>query len=75
MPLEISAIKDFHPHVYFEPRVTEDAAARLRAREAEAFPKILLGRWHVVPIGPHTRAMIISAGVLSAILSFGLAGL
>ncbi len=28
MPLDISAIKDFHAHVYFEPGVTEDAAAR-----------------------------------------------
>ena len=57
MPLEISAIKDLHAHVYFEPGVTEDAAARLRARVAEAFPGALLGRWHAVPIGPHTRAM------------------
>jgi len=57
MPLDISAIKDFHAHVYFEPGVTEDAAARLRARVAEAFPTALLGRWHALPVGPHTRAM------------------
>ena len=57
MPLGISAIKDFHAHVYYEPGVTEDAAARLRARVAEAFPGALLGRWHAVPVGPHTRAM------------------
>ncbi len=57
MPLDISAIKDFHAHVYFEPGVTEDAAAQLRARVAEVFPAALLGRWHAVPIGPHTRAM------------------
>ncbi len=75
MPLDISAIKDVHAHVYFEPGVTEGAAARLRARVADAFPKVLLGRWHAVPIGPHTRAMIIGAGALSAILGFGLAGL
>jgi aromatic ring-cleaving dioxygenase len=57
MPLDISAIKDFHAHVYFEPGVTEDAAARLRARVAEAFPAALLGRWHAQPVGPHTRTM------------------
>ncbi len=44
MPLDTSAIKDFHAHVYFEPGVTEDAAARLRAQVAEAFPRVLLGR-------------------------------
>ena len=40
MPLDISAIKDFHAHVYFELGVTEDAAARLRARVAGALSAI-----------------------------------
>ncbi|MDQ2802098.1 MAG: DOPA 4,5-dioxygenase family protein [Pseudomonadota bacterium] len=53
----MSAIKDFHAHVYVEPGVTEDAATRLRTRVAEVFPTALLGRWHAVPIGPHTRPM------------------
>ena len=57
MQLEISAIKDFHAHVYFEPGVTENAAAQLRARVAETFPGALLGRWHAAPVGPHTRPM------------------
>ena len=53
MPLDISAIKDYHAHVYIEPGVTEDATAQLRARVAEA----LLGRWHAAPVGPRTRPM------------------
>jgi len=57
MPLDTSVIKDFHAHVYFEPGVTEDAAAQLRARVAVAFPGALLGRWHAAPVGPHTRPM------------------
>jgi aromatic ring-cleaving dioxygenase len=57
MPIDISLIKDFHAHIYYEPGVTEDIAARLRERVAEAFPGAQLGRWHAVPVGPHTRAM------------------
>jgi len=57
MPPELSDIRDFHAHVYYEPGVTEAAAARLRERVAELFPRAVLGRWHAVPIGPHTRAM------------------
>lgn len=57
MPLDISAIPDYHAHIYYVPGGTEDAAQRLRARVAEAFPQALLGRWHAVPVGPHTRAM------------------
>ena len=53
----VSAIKDFHAHIYYQPGGTEDAAARLRARVAEAFPRAVLGRWHAVPVGPHTQAM------------------
>ena len=50
-------IKDFHAHIYYEPGVTQDVAARLRERIAGAFPRAILGRWHDVPVGPHTRAM------------------
>jgi DOPA 4,5-dioxygenase len=57
MQLELSDIRDFHAHVYYEPGVTEPAAARLRERVAELFPRAILGRWHHTPIGPHTRAM------------------
>ncbi len=57
MSRPITAIRDFHAHVYYEPAVTEDAAVQLRARVAEAFPRAVLGRWHAVPVGPHTKAM------------------
>lgn len=54
---DLSSITEYHAHVYYQPAVTEEAAARLRARVAEAFPGARLGRWHAVPVGPHTRAM------------------
>jgi DOPA 4,5-dioxygenase len=57
MPLDISAIKDFHAHVYYEPGVTEDVASHVRAGVAARFPEAILGRWHAVPVGPHTQAM------------------
>lgn len=55
--MDVGAIRDFHAHVYYEPGVTENAAARVRAGVAEAFPEATLGPWHAVPVGPHTRAM------------------
>ena len=57
MQPELSDIRDFHAHVYYEPGVTEAAAAHLRERVAAEFPRAVLGRWHHAPIGPHTRAM------------------
>ena len=57
MPSDIAAIKDFHAHIYFQPGATEQEAARLRAQVGEAFPSALLGRWHAVPVGPHTQPM------------------
>ncbi|MBW4023814.1 MAG: DOPA 4,5-dioxygenase family protein [Proteobacteria bacterium] len=57
MPSELSDIRDFHAHVYYEPGVSEAAAAALRERVAADFPRAILGRWHHQPIGPHTRAM------------------
>src|SRR3954454_15819492 len=49
-------IKAYHAHVYYEP-ATKDRAATLRAQVAARFPDFRLGRWHDVPVGPHTRAM------------------
>jgi DOPA 4,5-dioxygenase len=57
MSQPVSAIKDFHAHIYYQPGVTEEEAARLRACVAEAFPRVMLGRWHAAPVGPHTQAM------------------
>jgi aromatic ring-cleaving dioxygenase len=57
MHTELSRIHDYHAHIYYDPGVTEDAAARLRSRVAEIFPDAKLGRWHRSPVGPHTKAM------------------
>ncbi len=51
-----AAIHDWHAHVYFEPD-TRPQAAWVREGIAAAFPRAVLGRWHEVPVGPHTRAM------------------
>ncbi len=53
---EVTAIKDWHAHVYFTPE-TRPAAERLRERIGERYPEALLGRWHDRLVGPHTRAM------------------
>ena len=49
-------ISAYHAHVYFEPS-SRDRAAALREEIAGRFPDFRLGRWHDVPVGPHTRAM------------------
>jgi aromatic ring-cleaving dioxygenase len=49
-------IVSWHAHVYFDPAATRPQAERVRAGIAQRF-KVQLGRWHEVPIGPHTSAM------------------
>ena len=56
-PLPDSIIEHYHAHVYYDPASSRDRAARLRERIAAAFPGVTLGRWHDVPVGPHTQAM------------------
>lgn len=51
-----SGIHDWHAHVYFD-AATRPVAASVRDGIAAAFPAAVLGRWHEVPVGPHTRAM------------------
>jgi DOPA 4,5-dioxygenase len=51
-----SPIVSWHAHVYFDPASTRPQAERVRSGIAERF-KVQLGRWHEVPIGPHTGAM------------------
>ena len=51
-----SPISAYHAHVYYEPS-TKERAARVRDEVAARFPDFRLGRWHDVPVGPHTRAM------------------
>jgi len=52
-----SSIAHYHAHVYYDPLKTRDHAERLRARIAEEFPQVKLGRWHDELVGPHTRSM------------------
>jgi DOPA 4,5-dioxygenase len=54
--LPLSGILSYHAHVYFDPPSTRGAAEALRQRIAERFT-VQLGRWHDVPVGPHTQAM------------------
>jgi aromatic ring-cleaving dioxygenase len=50
------AIVSWHAHVYFDPASTRPQAESVRRGVAERF-KVQLGRWHDVPVGPHTAAM------------------
>lgn len=49
-------VRDYHAHVYYDPATTRGAAQALRDRIGERFDA-RLGRWHDVPVGPHTAAM------------------
>jgi len=63
-------IVSWHAHVYFDPSVTRAQAERVREGIARRF-KVQLGRWHEVPIGPHTQAMYqvaFDVGVFAALL-------
>src|SRR5262245_6483356 len=48
-------ITEYHAHVYYRPE-TRDQAATLR-RELEVRFDVRLGRWHDLPIGPHSQSM------------------
>jgi DOPA 4,5-dioxygenase len=50
------AIVSWHAHVYFDPATTRAQAERVRAGIAQRF-RVQLGRWHEVPVGPHTAPM------------------
>ena len=52
----LAAIHSYHAHVYYDPARTRGVAETLRQRIAERFV-VQLGRWHEVPVGPHTAAM------------------
>ena len=49
-------IRAFHAHVYYDPAATRDAAAAVR-EEAVARFALRAGRWHDLPVGPHTQPM------------------
>lgn len=50
-------IPAWHAHIYYDPAATRVHAERLREKIAAHFPDAAIGRWHDVPVGPHTRAM------------------
>ncbi len=52
---ESLAIEVFHAHIYYTPQ-TRPVAARIRAAIGAAFA-LTLGRWHDMPVGPHSQAM------------------
>jgi len=49
-------IRSYHAHVYYDPATTRGRAEALRQRIGERFA-VQLGRWHDLPVGPHTAAM------------------
>jgi DOPA 4,5-dioxygenase len=55
-PVASARIRSYHAHVYYDPATSRAAAERLRQRIAERF-SVQLGRWHDVPVGPHSAAM------------------
>lgn len=48
-------IKNYHAHIYYDPRSTRAVAARVRAGLAGF--NVQLGSWHDEPVGPHLDAM------------------
>jgi len=55
-PMHEPPIVSWHAHVYYDPAATRAVAERVRAGVAERF-KVQFGRWHDVPVGPHTAPM------------------
>jgi len=52
-----SDITGYHAHICYDPALTKGDAARLREGIAVEFPDAVIGRWHDVPVGPHSVAM------------------
>lgn len=48
---QVSEIKDYHAHIYYD-ETSRDRAAQLRAAIESRFD-VELGHWHDEPIGPH----------------------
>jgi aromatic ring-cleaving dioxygenase len=65
-----ATIEHYHAHIYYDPIVTRERAARLRERVAAAFPEARLGRWHDELVGPHLRSMYQIAFPASLLASF-----
>jgi DOPA 4,5-dioxygenase len=50
----VSAIADWHAHVYYD-AATKPRAEALRGALEAAFPEAEYGRWHDRPVGPHPQ--------------------
>ena len=53
--IDSAKIHDYHAHVYYDRR-SKRLASRLRGAIERKF-KVVMGRWHDEPIGPHPRSM------------------
>lgn len=53
---DIGTVRDYHAHVYYDPHSTRDVAAAVRDQVTRNFV-VQAGRWHDLPVGPHTQAM------------------
>ncbi len=56
-PSDISAITQYHAHIYYDPATSRGRAEQLRERVAREFPIAKLGRWHDELVGPHPQSM------------------
>lgn len=54
-PVEISAIRFYHAHIYYD-EASRRIAARLR-EEIERRFEVVMGRWRDGPVGPHPQSM------------------
>ena len=54
-PRPADDITSWHAHVYYDP-ATRAHAQRLRDQVAAGF-RVMMGRWHDLPVGPHPVAM------------------
>lgn len=48
----IDQITSYHAHIYYDAE-TKTTAEEVRAAMQEAFPEVVVGRWHDRPVGPH----------------------
>lgn len=62
-------ILSYHAHVYYDPVDTRATADALRQRIGERF-SVQLGRWHDLPVGPHTASMYQVAFAVEVFASF-----